>query len=341
MSDHPPFVTLDDFEPAAREALAPDVYDYFAGGAGDEWTMAENRRAFDRWILRPRVLRGAAEPDPSVTVMGATLSSPVIVAPWAFQWMAHADGEAGTARAAAADGSLMVVSSTAVAALEQIAAASDGPKWWQLYVFTDRERTRDMLQRAAAAGYSAVVWTVDAPVLGVRHRDTRSGFELPVGVRGDLVIDPHQTWDDLVWIREASGGLPVLVKGVLTAEDAREAVARGVDGIVVSNHGGRQLDGSSATLDALPEVVAAVGGRVPVLVDGGVHKGSDVLKALALGAHAVMVGRPMVWALAAGGSDGVATALRMLRAEFVNAMSIAGCRTVAEIDGGLVAPAPR
>jgi 4-hydroxymandelate oxidase len=341
MSDVPRFVTLDDFEPEARAALSPDVYDYFAGGAGEEWTMRENRRAFDRWILRPRVLRGAAEPDPSVTVLGVPLSFPVIVAPWAFQWLAHADGEPGTARAAAAEGTLMVVSSTAEAKLEEIAAASPGPKWWQLYVFTDRGRTRDMLQRAAAAGYSALVWTVDAPVLGVRHRDTRSGFQLPVGVHGDLVIDPSLTWDDLAWIREASGGLPVLAKGVLTAEDARIAVEHGVEGVVVSNHGGRQLDGSSATLDALPEVVEAVGGRVPVLMDGGVRRGSDVLKALALGATAVMVGRATVWALAAGGSEGVATALRMLRAEVVNAMSIAGCRTVAEIDGGLVARAPR
>jgi isopentenyl diphosphate isomerase/L-lactate dehydrogenase-like FMN-dependent dehydrogenase len=341
VSDVPRFVTLDDFEPEARAVLAPDVYDYFAGGAGEEWTMAENRRAFDRWVLRPRVLRGAAMPDPSVTVLGASLSFPVLVAPWAFQGLAHADGEVGTARAAAAEGSLMVVSSTAEAQLSEIAAASAGPKWWQLYVFTDRGRTRDMLQRAAANGYSAVMWTVDTPVLGVRHRDTRSGFELPVGVHGDLVIDPSLTWDDLAWIREASGGLPVLVKGVLTAEDAREAVAQGVDGVVVSNHGGRQLDGSPATLDALPEVVAAVRGAVPVLVDGGVRRGSDVVKALALGASAVMIGRPAVWALAAGGSDGVALALRMLRNEVGNAMSIAGCRTVADIDGGLVAPAPR
>jgi isopentenyl diphosphate isomerase/L-lactate dehydrogenase-like FMN-dependent dehydrogenase len=341
VSDVPRFVTLDDFEPEARAVLAPDVYDYFAGGAGEEWTMAENRRAFDRWVLRPRVLRGAAMPDPSVTVLGASLSFPVLVAPWAFQGLAHADGEVGTARAAAAEGSLMVVSSTAEAQLSEIAAASAGPKWWQLYVFTDRGRTRDMLQRAAANGYSAVMWTVDTPVLGVRHRDTRSGFELPVGVHGDLVIDPSLTWDDLAWIREASGGLPVLVKGVLTAEDAREAVAQGVNGVVVSNHGGRQLDGSPATLDALPEVVAAVRGAVPVLVDGGVRRGSDVVKALALGAVAVMVGRPTVWALAAGGSDGVALALRMLRNEVGNAMSIAGCRTVADIDGGLVAPAPR
>ena len=341
MSDTRRFVTLDDFEPEARAALPPDVYDYFAGGAGDEWTLQENRRAFDRWILRPRVLRGAAEPDPSVTVLGVPLSFPVIVAPWAFQWLAHADGEPGTARAAAAEGTLIVVSSTAEAKLEEIAAASTGPKWWQLYVFTDRGRTRDMLQRAATAGYSALVWTVDAPVLGVRHRDTRSGFNLPVGVHGDLVIDPSVAWDDLGWIREASGGIPVLVKGVLTAEDARIAVDHGVEGVVVSNHGGRQLDGSSATLDALPEIVEAVGGRVPVLMDGGVRRGSDVLKALALGATAVLVGRATVWALAAGGSEGVATALRMLHAEVVNAMSIAGCRTVAEIDEGLVAPAPR
>ncbi|MEO8476365.1 MAG: alpha-hydroxy acid oxidase [Actinomycetota bacterium] len=341
MADVPRFVTLDDFEPEARATLPSDVYDYFAGGAGDEWTMAQNRRAFDRFVLRPRVLRGASSPDPSVNVLGASLSFPVLVAPWAFQGLAHADGEVGTARAAAAEGSLIVVSSTAVDRLSEIAAASDGPKWWQLYVFTDRGRTRDMLQRAAASGYSAVMWTVDTPVLGVRHRDTRSGFQLPVGVHGDLVIDPSLTWDDLGWIREACSGLPVLAKGVMTAEDALVALSCGVDGVVVSNHGGRQLDGSAATLSVLSEVVAAVDAAVPVLVDGGVRRGSDVLKALALGAAAVMVGRPMVWALAAGGSEGVATALRMLRAELINAMSIAGCRSVAEIDGTLVGRAPR
>jgi 4-hydroxymandelate oxidase len=335
------YVTLDDFEPAARAALPPDVFDYVAGGAGDEWTLAENRRAFERWILRPRVLRGAADPDPSTVVLGASLASPVIVAPWAFQWMAHADGEMGTARAAAAEGSIYVASSMAESSLEEIAAASDGPKWWQLYVFTDRGRTREMLGRVVAEGFSAVMWTVDAPVLGVRHRDTRSGFTLPIGVHGDLVIDPALTWDDLGWIRDATGDLPVLAKGVLTSEDALEAVRRGVDGVVVSNHGGRQLDGSAAALDALPEVVDAVDGRVPVLMDGGVRRGSDVLKALALGAAAVMIGRPTAWGLAAGGSEGVAHVLRLLRAEFVNAMAIAGCRTVSEIDRSFVAPAPR
>ena len=341
MTEPPTYVVLDDYEAVARAALAPEVYDYFAGGAGDEWTLAENRHAFDRWIVRPRVLRGAGEPDTSTTVLGSALAFPVMVAPWAYQRMAHPDGEPATARAAAAAGTIMVVSSTAIDTLEGIAAVTPAPKWWQLYVFSDRDASRDMLTRVASAGYSAICWTVDFPVNGLRHRDTRSGFVMPMGLpSSDFVYDPRLGWGDLAWIRDQVPGLPIVVKGILTAEDAELAVQAGADGLVVSNHGGRQLDRSPSGLGALPEVVAQVSGRIPVLMDGGVRRGVDVLMALALGASAVLVGRPAVWGLAAAGQEGVEGVLRILRAELENAMALSGCRTVAEIGRALLAPSP-
>jgi len=334
-------VTVDDYEPIARERLLRDVYDFYAGGAGDEWTLAENRRAFDRWMLRPRYLRGAGTPDPSTSILGVPISFPVLVAPWAYQRLAHPDGELATAKAAAAAATVMVVSSTSMEFLEEVAAASEGPKWWQLYVFDDRGATSDMLRRVVAAGYGAVCLTVDFPVMGLRHRDTRNGFVPPIGMPGSsLTFDPLLSWGDIGWVRERTPGLQVLVKGILTAEDAELAVAAGVDGIVVSNHGGRQLDGAPAGIAALPEVVDAVAGRVPVLMDGGVRRGTDILKALALGASAVMVARPLIWGLAVDGEAGVSHVLALLRAEFENAMALTGCRTVAEITGALVTPAP-
>lgn len=340
MDDTPRFVTVDDYEPAARERLAPDVFDFYAGGAGDGWTLAENRRAFDRWLLRPRYLRGAGMPDPSTLVLGVPASFPVLVAPCGFQRMAHPDGELATARGAAAAGTTVVVSSTAAGFLEDVAAASDAPKWWQLYVYDDREVTAGILRRVADAGYGAICLTVDFPVRGLRHLDTRNAFEPPFQTAGGpLVHDPLLSWADIGWVRDRAPGLPLLVKGILTAEDAELAVSAGVDGIVVSNHGGRQLDGVPAGIAALPEVVGAVAGRVPVLMDGGVRRGTDVLKALALGAVAVLVGRPLVWGLAVGGEAGVADVLRILRSEFENAMALTGCRTVAEITSALVAPA--
>jgi 4-hydroxymandelate oxidase len=329
---------VDDYEPYARELLAPDVYGYFAGGAGEELSLADNLAAFGRWTLRPRFLRGVASCDPSTTVLGTRIEFPVVIAPWAYQWMAHTDGENATARAAASAGTVMTVSSTVLERLGEVAEAGVGPKWWQLYIFTDRGRTADLLERAAAVGYGAVVWTVDVPVLGLRHRDIRTGFDLPVGTPGaELLFESSLTWDDLTWIRSLVPDLPVLVKGVLTAEDARLAVEHGADGIVVSNHGGRQLDRSAAGIDALPEVVEAVADRIPVLMDGGIRRGVDVLTALALGARAVMVGRPIAWGLTVAGEDGVADVLRILREEFMNVMTIAGCSTVGEITRELVA----
>ncbi|MGZ5306354.1 MAG: alpha-hydroxy acid oxidase [Actinomycetota bacterium] len=340
MGDVPRFITLDDYELVAREQLPSDVYDFYAGGAGDEWTLAENRRAFDRWCLRPRVLRAAGNPDPSTSILGTSVSFPVLVAPWAFQSMAHPEGERATARAAAAAGTIMVVSSTATDVLEEVAAASDAPKWWQLYIFEDRDATTDMLARVVEARYAAICLTVDLPVFGLRHRDARHGFVPPIGSSSPrLLHDPMLSWDDVAWVRERTPGLPLLVKGVLTAEDAELAVAAGVDGIIVSNHGGRQLDWSPAGLTALPEVADAVAGRVPVLVDGGVRRGTDVVKALALGADAVLAGRPFIWGLAVDGEAGVVDALRILRLELENAMALCGCRTVAEITSALVSPA--
>lgn len=341
MEEAPRFVTVDDYESVARAALPADVWGYYAGGAGDEWTLDENRRAFERWMLRPRFLRGGADPDPSTSVLEAPMSFPVMVAPWAYQRLAHADGELATARAAAAAGVVMVVSSTAESYLEEVAAASAGDKWWQLYVAADRGFTASMLERVRAAGFGAICWTVDFPTNGLRHRDTRSGFVMPLGIGdSDYIFDPAISWDDLAWIRDRAGGMPVVVKGLLTAEDAELAVQAGADAIVVSNHGGRQLDFSPAGLDALPEVVSQVAGRVPVLMDGGVRRGVDVLKAMALGAAGVLVGRPIVWGLAADGERGVAGVLRILRAEFENAMALSGCRSVGEIGRALVTPAP-
>jgi isopentenyl diphosphate isomerase/L-lactate dehydrogenase-like FMN-dependent dehydrogenase len=335
------YLQVDDYEPVAKSKLAADVYDYYAGGAGDERTLTANLRAFDRWVLRPRVLRGSGTPDASTRIVGNRVEFPVLVAPWAYQGMAHPDGESATVRAAARTGTIAVVSSTAVDHLEEIAVASDGPKWWQLYLFTDPGLSADMLERVAAAGYAAICWTVDFPVAGLRHREARSGFAMPIGLPGeDLVFEPNMTWDQLAFIREHAPGLPVLVKGILTAEDAELAIEHGADGLVVSNHGGRQLDACPASLDALPEVVDAVGARLPVLMDGGVRRGTDVLTAMALGAAAVMVGRPAVWGLAAEGEEGVAGVLRILRAEVENAMALTGCRTVAEIGRELAAPAP-
>jgi 4-hydroxymandelate oxidase len=333
------YLTVDDYELAARELLPSDVYDYYAGGAGDEWTLAENRRAFERWVIRPRMLTRAYPPDASTELVGTSLSCPVLIAPWAYQPLAHPDGEPATARAAARVGTIVVVSTTALDRLEQVATASTFPKWWQLYVFTDREFTAEMLRRVHAAGYGAVCFTVDFPVGGLRHRDTRSGFQMPYGTtESELVFDPYISWRDLAWIRELAP-LPLLVKGIMTAADAKIALDHGVDGIVVSNHGGRQLDGVAAPISVVSEIVAAVEGRIPVLIDGGIRRGIDVFKALALGASAVLVGRPAVWGLTVAGEQGVVEVLTIVRAELENAMALAGVRTVGEITPAFVAPA--
>jgi 4-hydroxymandelate oxidase len=322
-------LNVSDYERAAEEKLDAAAFGYFAGGANDEWTLFENIEAFDRWVLRPRVLVDVSGVTAGTSVLGTDVSFPVLVAPMAFQGLAHPDGEKAMARGAAAAGTIMCLSTLSTVGIEEAAeAAPDGARWFQLYWGPDRARVQDLVERAAAAGYSAIVVTVDLPEVGRRERDLRTGFEAPVQLAD--VVDNSLTWRDLEWLR-ARTSLPLLLKGVLTAEDAALACEAGVEGLVVSNHGGRQLDGVAATLDALPEVVEAVEGRAEVLVDSGVRRGTDVVKALALGARAVLAGRAPLWGLAVGGAEGVERVLGLLRGELELALALCGCASPAEV----------
>jgi 4-hydroxymandelate oxidase len=355
-------VNLAEYEALAERSLPRAVWDYYAGGTDDELTLRDNRAAFARFKLRPRVLVDVNHLDLGTTVLGIPVAAPVLIAPLAFQKMAHPHGEAGTARAAAAAGTLMIVSTLSTTRLEEVAAAAPGaPRWFQLYVYKERAVTTELVRRAVAAGFRALVLTVDTPRLGRRERDVRNGFTLPPGLsmanfEGELAerpdaapgasglgsyasanLDTALTWDAIAWLRSISP-LPVVVKGVLTAEDARLAVAHGVAAIVVSNHGGRQLDGTPAALDVLAEVVDAVGGTCEVYVDGGIRRGTDVLKALALGARAVLLGRPILWGLAHAGDAGVARVLSLLFSEIEQAMALCGRPSVRAIGRDLVQP---
>ncbi|MBN9428211.1 MAG: alpha-hydroxy-acid oxidizing protein [Burkholderiales bacterium] len=355
-------VTLADHEAHARTRLDANALAYFSGGAGDEITLADNRRAWDSLRLRPRVLRNVAGGHTRVELLGRTLAHPLLLAPVAYQKMAHADGEVATACAAAAQGAGLVLSTQASTPLEEVAAAmlaepGRGPLWFQLYIQDDREFTRALVQRAEHAGYEALVLTVDAPTSGARDRERRAGFRLPAGVSAvnlagmrvsaqpalspgksalfDGLLARVPTWEDLSWLIAATR-LPVLVKGVLHEDDARQAVALGAAGVIVSNHGGRTLDTSVATAMVLPRIADAVAAQVPVLVDGGIRRGTDVLKAVALGARAVLIGRPYVYALANAGALGVAHVLRLLRDELEIAMALAGCATLADVTPALL-----
>lgn len=352
-------LSLPDYERAAAERLPRMAFDYFASGSGDETALRRNREAFERATLRYRVLRGVGHPDTSVEMLGRRHSMPVVIAPTAFMRLAHAEGELAVARAAAASGVTQGLSTLSTHSLEDVARAAEGPKWFQVYVFRDRELTASLVRRAAAAGYEALVVTVDAPVLGTREADVRNRFSLPEGVfpanlmaeaSGDVHasgtasglqqyfaanIDPSLTWDDIDWLRSLTS-LPVLVKGIVRADDAAEAVKRGAAGIVVSNHGGRQLESAPSGIEAVREVASAVVGRVPVLMDGGVRRGVDVVKAIASGADAILIGRPVLWGLAVGGEEGVRRVLDILRAEIEQAMALCGCRTLAEVDAELL-----
>jgi 4-hydroxymandelate oxidase len=340
-------VDLAELEEQARQLLPQGVYDYFAGAAGDELTLADNVAAWDRVRLRPRVLRDVANVDTTTTVLGTPVSSPIHIAPTAFHRMAHPEGEAATARGAAQAGSLLVLSTRSTTAVEDVAAAGGhAPRWYQVYVLQDRTKTEEQVKRAAAAGFGALVLTGDTPFLGRRLRDLRNAFEIPSNIgsaiaeaSGGGIVDQAAdvTFADIGWLRELSG-LPVLVKGVLRADDARACIEAGGAGVIVSNHGGRQLDGAVASADALHEVVAAVGGGGEVYVDGGVRRGVDVVRALALGARGVLLGRPVLWALAAGGADGVRRLLRALTHDLELSMALCGARTVGEISPDLVAP---
>ena len=346
-----------DYERAAEERLEPGAFGYFAGGAADEWTMRENVAAFGRWVLRPRMLVDVSSTTTATSVLGTEVSMPLLVAPTAFQRMAHPEGEVATARGAAAAGTIMCLSTIANATIEEVAAAApDAPRWFQLYWGPDRGAVSDLVTRAEAAGFRAIVLTVDLPVLGRRERDLRTGFEIPpevpVPVFSALAettgaispaaihwsVDNSLTWKDLEWLRSLTP-LPLAVKGVLTAEDATLAVEAGAQAVVVSNHGGRQLDGVAASLDALPEVVDAVGGRAEVLVDGGIRRGTDVVKALALGARAALAGRAPLYGLAVDGADGVERVLGLLRAEIELALALCGCASPADVTRAHVARA--
>jgi len=332
-----------DFERLAEGQVEAGPWGYFAGGAGDERTLAENVAAFRRWHLRPRMLVDVASVSTKVTILSDEVSMPVLVAPTALQYLAHPEGDLAMARGVAEAGTVMCLSTLGGASAAQLAeAAPSGRHWFQLYWSRDRGFTQSLVEAAADAGFEAIVLTVDFPAAGRRERDIRAAFEIPHDFPlpnlskhlggGDFhatlgqVVDPSITWRDLEWLRSVSS-LPILVKGILTEEDARLACEHGVDGVIVSNHGGRQLDGVPATLDALPEVVEAVGGRCLVLMDGGIRRGTDVVTALALGARAVLVGRPALWGLAVDGEEGVRRVLELLREEVELALRLLGCAT--------------
>jgi 4-hydroxymandelate oxidase len=354
-------ISLSDYEALARARMEATAWDYYAGASGDERTLAENASAYGRIKLVPRVLVDVSAIDTTVSVLGRTLSMPIMLAPTAFNKLAHPDGEPAAARAAAGAGTLMVASTIATCTLEEIAQAQ-GPRWFQLYVYKDRAVTADLVARAEAAGYSAIVLTVDTPKLGFRERDTRNGFALPPGLGianfagleqtanwdpgssffayVHTLFDASLTWDTVDWLRSLTA-LPILLKGILSPDDARLAVSAGAAGIIVSNHGGRQLDDAVATIDALPAVADAVAGAAEIYVDGGIRRGADVLKAIALGARAGFIGRPYLWGLAAGGEQGVRHVLEILRGELALAMALAGLPSIAHIDRRAIAGARR
>ena len=341
-------VALDDYEAPASERLDANAWAYFAGGAADEITLRANRDAWKALWLQPRVLRPLAHGHTRVELLGRMLAHPLLLAPVAYQRLAHPHGELGSALAASAQGAGLVLSTQSSVPLEDVARAvrddaQRGPLWFQLYLQGDRGFDLALIRRAEAAGFEALVLTVDAPVHGARDRERRVGFSLPADVSavhlhdapplprgGELcggLLQAATSWDDVAWLRSVTR-LPLLLKGVLHADDARLALAQGVDGLIVSNHGGRTLDTALPTAWALPRIADALGGAMPLLVDGGIRRGTDVLKALALGARAVLVGRPIVFALAAEGPEGVARALRLLRDELEIAMALSGVSTL-------------
>jgi 4-hydroxymandelate oxidase len=338
-------LNLHDYEALAREVMHPAAWAYLAAGSDDETTLRENSAAFGRIDLLPRMLRGVDSADLCTKVLGTPVEVPILVAPMGVHRLANAEGECATARAVGSVGSLMAVSTVSSRSLEEISASAEGPLWFQLYVYRSRPLAERLVRRAEAAGYRALVLTVDSPRWGRKERFLRVAQSLPPEMDQVSLDDedlPEEefepaslTWEDVAWIRSLTD-LPVVLKGILHPEDAVLAVEKGVAGIVVSNHGGRQLDGTQASVEALPAVVEAVGGRAEVYLDGGVRRGTDVLKALALGAQAVFVGRPVLWGLAANGEAGARHVLEMLRDELEGAMLLAGQHAVTGLDPDLV-----
>ena len=352
-------LNLCELEKLAKEQLSQSAHGYYFSGAWDEVTLRENLTAFERIKTHYRVLVDVSRRDMSTTLFGHRISMPILIAPTAFHKLAHPDGELATVRAAGKAGTIMVLSSLSTSLVEDVVRAATGPVWFQLYINKDRGFTRDLVARVAAAGCQALMLTVDTAEWGRRERDVRNNFHLPPGLaavnllpsneRGEVIgqsgagmgqafawmLDASLTWKDVEWLRSLTT-LPVILKGICRADDAKFAVESGASGIVVSNHGGRQMDTAPATIEVLPRCADAVGGRVPILMDGGVRRGLHVLKAVALGATAVQVGRPVLWGLAAGGQAGVEIALGLLRQEFDLAMALAGCTNLKTITRELV-----
>ena len=356
----PQALNLFEYERLAKECMSAMAFGYYASGAKDEITVEANHQAYNDIFLRYRVLRGVGTRDTVTTILGEKIAMPVLVAPCAFNCLAHPLGELATARGAKAAGTIYVMSTMSNTSLEDIANDSNGLRWFQLYIYKDRGVTKSLVERAEAAGYTALVLTVDAPILGHREADVRNHFHLPDGLAaanlgdGELgrvprvdgtsgvaeyfarLLDDDLTWRDVEWLRSLTR-LPVIVKGVDRGDDAKRAIAAGVAAIICSNHGGRQLDTARPTIQALQEVIEAVDGGVEVLVDGGIRRGTDVLKALAFGARAVLLGRPILWGLAVEGEVGVRTVLELIHTEFDQAMALCGCRNVDEITRDLIA----
>lgn len=338
------FITLQDYEDAARKMLLRDTWDYYAGGSEEEDSLRANRQVFAQWSLRPRTLVDVSHIETQTTILGMPCSMPVAIAPTAYAGLAHADAEGAVVQAAGGAGVLAIISINASRSLEDIAGCVIMPTWQQMYLYPDRPFTQELVNRIEAnEAYCALVLTVDRPALGKRERDLRNGFRLSPGQAANFAasgVVPREngcpaTWNDVDWLRSITS-LPLVLKGILTAEDARLALEHGVSAIIVSNHGGRQLDSAVTGMEALPEIVEAVAGRCEVYVDGGIRRGTDVFKALALGARSVLVGRPVLWGLAVNGTQGVRHVLEILRAELELTMKLAGCPTLASITPSLL-----
>ncbi|GBE92660.1 alpha-hydroxy acid oxidase [Nostoc cycadae] len=362
MTDVSQPINLWEYEQLAKQHLSQMAFDYYSSGAWDEITLRENRTAFEQVKLRPRMLVDVSDRNLTSSILGQPVQLPLLIAPMAFQCLAHPQGELATSLAAATAGVGMVLSTMATKSLEEVAAVGykhNALQWFQLYIHKDRGLTRNLVERAYAAGYQALCLTVDAPILGRRERDLRNEFTLPSGLHlANIVnisglnipqesgesglftyfaqqLNPAVTWRDLEWLQSLSP-LPLVLKGILRGDDAVRAVEYGAKAIVVSNHGGRQLDGAIASFDALAEIVASVDNQAEVLVDGGIRRGTDILKALAIGAKAVLIGRPVLWGLAVAGQVGVSHIISLLENELSVAMALSGCTSIKDIDSSLV-----